>query len=109
MLQRGVLKVLHDRRMAVETLPSSNVRISIHKDYEDHHSLNWLDINEGLLRMRVDVVIGSDDSGIFATSLRMEYAQLMRCIRRESQKSGNRPNPIHTIAKICVDAKRFRF
>jgi len=57
----------------------------------------------------VDVVLGSDDPGIFATSLRMEYAQLMRCLRDESRNSGVLFDPLQPIEKICLDAKRFRF
>ncbi|MBU0724370.1 MAG: adenosine deaminase [Alphaproteobacteria bacterium] len=109
MLQRCMLRILNQRRMAIETLPSSNVRISIHKRYEDHHSLNWLGLGAGSLRMPVDVVVGSDDPGIFATSLRMEYAQLMRCLRDECRNSNDPFDPFQKIEKICLDAKRFRF
>ena len=108
-LQGCVLKVLNQRRMAIETLPSSNLRISIHQRYEDHHSLNWLGLGSGSLGMPVDVVVGSDDPGIFATSLRMEYAQLMRCLRDESRHSGVRFDPLKPIEKICLNAKAFRF
>jgi hypothetical protein len=108
-LQRCVLKVLHHRRIAIETLPSSNVRISIHQRYEDHHSLNWLGLGARSLCIPVDVVVGSDDPGIFATSLRMEYAQLMRCLRDRSRISGDQFDPLQLIEKICLDAKRFRF
>jgi hypothetical protein len=108
-LQGCVLKVLNQRRMAIESLPSSNVRISIHQRYEDHHSLNWLGFGAGSLRIPVDVVVGSDDPGIFATSLRMEYAQLMRCLREESRHSGDQFDPLQPIEKICLNAKAFRF
>ena len=108
-LQRCVLLVLNTRRMAIETLPSSNLRISVHQRYEEHHSLNWLGVGAGSLQTPVDVVVGSDDPGIFATSLRMEYAHLMRCLREESRTSGDRLDPMLPIETLCLNAKRFRF
>lgn len=108
-LQSCVLKLLNQRRMAIETLPTSNVRISIYHRHEDHHALNWLGLGTESLRMPVDFVVGSDDPGIFATSLRMEYAQLLRCIRDEAIRSGDRYDPLQTLERICLNAKQFRF
>lgn len=108
-LQHCILQVLNNRRLAIETLPSSNVRVSIHQRYEQHHSLNWLGVGAGSLHTPVDVVVGSDDPGIFATSLRMEYAHLLRCLRDESRTSGDRFEPMLPIETLCLNAKRFRF
>lgn len=54
-------------------------------------------------------IIGSDDPGIFATSLRMEYAHVMQLLQKPSVllESGERPDL--TLEKFCLDAKRFRF
>ncbi|MDO5657184.1 MAG: hypothetical protein Q4G36_02540 [Paracoccus sp. (in: a-proteobacteria)] len=108
-LQRCVLQVLNSRRIAIETLPSSNVRISVHQRYEQHHSLNWLGVGAESLKTPVDLVVGSDDPGIFATNLRMEYAHLMRCLREESRTSGDRFEPMLPIETLCLNAKRFCF
>jgi len=104
-----MLRNLREQHLAIETLPSSNVRISIHQKFEDHHSLNWLGIGARSLSPPVEVVVGSDDPGIFATSLRMEYAHLMRALRHESSESGEGFDPMKAIEKMCLDAKRFRF
>lgn len=108
-LQRGVLRMLSQRRMAIETLPSSNVRISIHDDYEDHHVMTWLRVRPGTLNAPVDVVTGSDDPGIFATTLRMEYAHILRCLRKEIGNMHDQFDPVQVVEKMCLDAKRFRF
>jgi hypothetical protein len=108
-LQACVLKLLHQRRIAIETLPTSNVRISIHQRHEDHHALGWLGLGEQSLRVPVDVVVGSDDPGIFATSLRMEYAHLLRSLREEAGQSGDWQNSVDIIERVCLNAKRFRF
>lgn len=102
-LQSSTLNLLRERRVAIETLPSSNVRISIHQSYEDHHALRWLGVgqNSGL----ASVVVGSDDPGIFATSLRMEYAHLLRAL--EANGAGLEATAI--LERINSTSKRFRF
>lgn len=106
-LQKVVLRLLHKRGIAIETLPSSNVRISIHKAYEDHHVRQWLGLDGKSEGKCVSVVVGSDDPGIFATGLRMEYAHLFRILQAGSVMNKSKAeNLLHS---ICVDAKRYRF
>lgn len=102
-LQIATLELLRERRMAIETLPSSNVRISIHESYDEHHSLNWLGFGNNLCPS--SVVIGSDDPGIFATSLRTEYAHLLRALDAD----GAGIHGITTLEHMNKSSKRFRF
>lgn len=78
LIQNSLKQIVRDRRIALETLPTSNVRIGIYKNHTEHHLRKWLD--EGL-----DVVIGSDDAGIFATNIYNEYAHawLSQSIRKK--------------------------
>ncbi|MEJ5115379.1 adenosine deaminase [Erwinia billingiae] len=108
-LQNYVLSELSQRQIAIETLPSSNIRISIHDTYDNHHAQNWLYSSLAAANGPVCFTIGSDDPGIFATSLRMEYAHFLRPLQKKgSQKEGiERPDLL--LEKICLDAKKFRF
>lgn len=110
-LQEAVLLLLHRRGIAIETLPSSNVRISIHKAYEDHHVRQWLGLDGKSSGKCVSVVVGSDDPGIFATGLRMEYAHLFRILHAGASAGGamNKSKAENLLHSICVDAKRYRF
>jgi|GEM_PF-1414107 len=108
-LQACVLELLHQRRIAIETLPTSNVRISIHQRHEDHHAMSWLGLGQDASEVPVDVVVGSDDPGIFATSLRMEYAHLMRCLSDQASPPGAWHDPVVVMERVCLNAKRFRF
>ena len=108
-LQKAVLLLLHRRGIAIETLPSSNVRISIHKAYEDHHVRQWLGLDEKSAGKCVSVVVGSDDPGIFATGLRMEYAHLFRILHAGAGEAMNKSKAENLLHSICVDAKRYRF
>lgn len=102
-LQSATLGLLQERRVAIETLPSSNIRISIHQSYEDHHALGWLGFGRNFCP--TSVVVGSDDPGIFATSLRTEYAHLLRAL--EANGAGLEARAI--LERINRTSKRFRF
>ncbi|MGB9095634.1 hypothetical protein [Erwinia sp.] len=102
-LQSATLGLLQVRRVAIETLPSSNVRISIHQSYNEHHAVGWLGYGRSF--GPTSVVIGSDDPGIFATSLRGEYAHLLRAL----QANGAGHDTIEILERMNKTSKRFRF
>lgn len=102
-IQTTTLKLLQERRVAIETLPTSNVRISIHQSYDDHHAIGWLGYGRNF--GPTSVVIGSDDPGIFATSLRGEYAHMLRAL--ETNGAGH--ESIEILERINKTSKRFRF
>ncbi|MBC7284538.1 hypothetical protein [Hoeflea sp.] len=102
-LQSTTLELLQERLIAIETLPSSNVRISIHQCYEEHHASSWLGYGRSVCPP--SVVIGSDDPGIFATSLRMEYAHLLRALKA----NGAGSEAVSTLESLIRTSKRFRF
>ena len=58
-------------------MPTSNVRISFYKNHEEHHIKRWLCEDVKPL-----VVLGSDDTGIFATNLRNEYAHVYELLKK---------------------------
>ena len=82
-LQHQAIELLNKRNIAIETLPTSNVRISFYDDHEDHHILRWLGRHPDFPAdaPRPAVCVGSDDPGIFASSLRNEYAHLKRVLQ----------------------------
>ncbi|WP_431862541.1 hypothetical protein [Azospirillum sp.] len=82
LLQERVLQEITRRRVVIETLPTSNVRISFYKDFSEHHVLRWLGLRgDG---HRPSVSVGSDDPGIFACSLRGEFMHLYREILKQT-------------------------
>ncbi|MCP4116983.1 MAG: hypothetical protein GY737_16580 [Desulfobacteraceae bacterium] len=77
-LQNLLLGELHKREIVLEALPTSNVRISFYKSHKEHHLWRWLGLSErdgGSERMPA-VVIGTDDTGIFSTSILNEYCHI---------------------------------
>lgn len=74
-LQKGLLKYMHRREIVIETLPTSNVRIGNHHNFDTYHLYNWIKWkNEGL--PIPPIVVGTDDTGIFATNIYNEYANI---------------------------------
>ena len=76
--QQYVQKLIADKQVVIETLPTSNVRISHYDSVAKHHVFRWLGLPERKLSGDFDMLIalGSDDPGIFATDMRNEFYHL---------------------------------
>lgn len=74
-LQLLTLALLHEKEIVIETLPTSNVRIGHHFNFDTYHLWNWLRWEkEG--KAIPPIVVGTDDTGIFATNIYNEYANI---------------------------------
>lgn len=91
-VQDAIVQDLRDRRIAIEVLPTSNVRISHYQWTKQHHLLHWLDpANE---RPVPFVLLGTDDPGIFATTMRNEIALVLRRLNRMYPDRSEKPYEI---------------
>ncbi|QYG03965.1 MULTISPECIES: hypothetical protein [Massilia] len=82
-VQQALMEEIKVRKVVVETLPSSNVRISLYNSFKEHHSLRWMRV-PGHLKdgdPEIMVSLGSDDPGIFAGDLNSEFYQLYATLR----------------------------
>lgn len=79
-LQQVVQKQVNSRELVLEALPTSNIRISHYKYYKEHHIYRWLKPEPESGDQRMRVVLGSDDPGIFATSIRNEFLHVYRIL-----------------------------
>lgn len=72
--QNVVLNEIAKKRIVIEALPSSNLRISYYNALKEYHLQRWLnqDTHDTLLPA---VVLGTDDPGIFMTNIYNEYAR----------------------------------
>lgn len=105
-LQNMMIQHVNDKNIALETLPSSNVRISYYKRYDEHHLWRWLGIdnyNEG--DPKPTVVVGSDDTGIFMTNLRNEYAHIYQTL----SKSKDQQVALDAVEQLNCNSKAFTF
>jgi hypothetical protein len=87
-LQIEVLKFLHKKEIVIETLPTSNVRIGHHHDFDSYHLWRWTEWEkEG--KSIPPIVVGTDDAGIFATNIFNEYANIYSHLTCQSQMTHN--------------------
>ena len=89
--QDVLCKIVKEKGIVMEVLPTSNVRVGYYDNMEDHHFMRWL--NDGMT-----MVLGSDDAGIFMTNIYNEYGHVYDVIQR---KKGNSAalNEIYSLNK----------
>lgn len=84
-IQQALMRQVAQRNVIIETLPSSNVRISQYNSFSEHHSLRWMRapgfVQDG--DPEIMVSLGSDDPGIFAGDLNGEFYQLYGALRNQ--------------------------
>lgn len=104
-VQDAIIQDLRDHRVAVEALPTSNVRISHYQWTKHHHLLRWLDpTNE---RPAPFVVLGTDDPGIFATTMRNEMSLILRRLNR--MYPGRSEKPYEIVNHLIRNGRSYSF
>jgi hypothetical protein len=82
-LQKSILKDLKKKEIVIETLPTSNVRIGYYKNYASYHFYNWIKWQSE--NEIPKLVVGTDDTGIFATNIFNEYANIWNYLVRSRE------------------------
>lgn len=74
-LQKLLLRVMHQKQIVIETLPTSNVIIGHHHSFSTYHIYNWYRWSKDGENIPA-IVVGTDDVGIFATNIYNEYCHI---------------------------------
>jgi hypothetical protein len=106
-MQNEVLGEMHERKVIIETLPTSNVRISVYTKLAQHHLFRWLGLTDLRPPVPVTVVVGSDDPGIFSTNLRNEYAHILWEL--DALCDGTALVAEDVLARLARNGKTYRF
>ena len=105
-VQLAVLKIMHHKEIAIETLPTSNIFIGYHNSFNSYHLVNWIRWEkEG--KPIPPIVLGTDDAGIFATNIYNEYCHIYTLLVYEYDFCINEAFEI--IRKINRDANYYIF
>lgn len=88
-LQYIVLQKLASKGIVIETLPTSNIRISYYKEFKEHHVGKWLNRDNVEFQLP-PIVVGTDDPGIFMTNIYNEYAHIYLSLGSLGWQSQNR-------------------
>lgn len=109
-IQAKVLEEVHKRGIAIETMPTSNVRISVYNSYKEHHIFRWLGLKEDKNskgERRPTVCIASDNPGIFATNLRNEFAHVFNSLVNDYKI--DQEEAITILKRINENCRVYRF
>ncbi|EIO3977834.1 hypothetical protein LQK36_001628 [Vibrio vulnificus] len=89
--QQYVQKLVSEKHVVLETLPTSNVRISHYNSIKAHHVFRWLGVPNRALKGNspMMVALGSDDPGIFATDMRNEFYHVFGTLVEHFEYSVN--------------------
>lgn len=108
LLQQTLMGIVRDRGVVIETLPSSNVRISQYKNFSEHHALRWMKAPQAVKPNDPDILVslGSDDPGIFATDIETEFHHLFYALKRSGL---NETEALHRVAELNERGRIYRF
>lgn len=107
-LQQALMARVAERRVVIETLPSSNVRISQYECFEEHHVMRWMGV-PGFVKpgdVPIMVSLGSDDPGIFAGNLKGEFYQLYAVLRKHGLLDTE---ALRHVAAVNERGRQYRF
>ncbi|WP_236747912.1 hypothetical protein [Achromobacter xylosoxidans] len=107
-LQQALMKRVADRRVIIETLPSSNVRISQYERFDEHHALRWMGVPSHVLAGDTPIMVslGSDDPGIFAGNLKGEFYQLYAVLKQQGLSDSH---ALQLVSTINERGRQYRF
>lgn len=107
-VQQALMTEVKERRVLIETLPSSNVRISHYERFEEHHVFRWMRLPEFLQDGDPEIMVslGSDDPGIFAGELAGEFYQLYAVLRGFGLTDKE---ALYKVAELNERGREYRF
>ncbi|MDR7307267.1 hypothetical protein [Rhodoferax saidenbachensis] len=107
-IQQSLMTKVSERGVVIETLPSSNVRISQYHSYTEHHSLRWMRVPGFFIANDPEIMVslGSDDPGIFACDLNSEFYQLYAALRATGL--GDK-SALNYLAPLNERGRQYRF
>jgi len=107
-LQQALMHEVADRGVVIETLPSSNVRISQYKHFSEHHALRWMKAPSAVQSDDPDILVslGSDDPGIFSTDIESEFHHLFLALKNSNL---NEAEALQRVAQVNERGRIYRF
>lgn len=105
-LQQLAMDKLVETGIVVETLPTSNLRISQYKEMGQHHSLRWLGVPHIDGDPPLQIVLGTDDPGIFATDIKAEFYHLFTSL---CKRGLNREEALNKLIQVNEAGRVYAF
>lgn len=108
LLQQALMHEVAYRGVVIETLPSSNVRISQYKHFSEHHALRWMREPSATPPNDPEILVslGSDDPGIFSTDIETEFHHMFFALKHSGL---NEADALQRVAQINERGRIYRF
>jgi hypothetical protein len=108
LLQQSLMQEVADRGVVIETLPSSNVRISQYKHFSEHHAVRWMREPSATPPNDPEILVslGSDDPGIFSTDIETEFHHMFFALKH---RGLNEAEALRRVAQINERGRIYRF
>ncbi|MCK9374290.1 MAG: hypothetical protein M0P91_14000 [Sulfuricurvum sp.] len=108
-LQEATIRYLNQKQIIIESMPTSNVRISFYKNHNEHHIFRWLGLekDEKALKELPTIVLCSDDPGIFANNLRIDFTHVHRVMTDHFNLSPDQA--MEKIKKLNENGRTYSF
>lgn len=105
-IQQLAMQMLTEKGIVVETLPTSNLRISQYKEMGQHHSLRWLGVGKHPGDSELLVVLGTDDPGVFNTCIKAEFYHLFSSL---CKRGLSRQEALEKLIRVNECGNRYAF
>lgn len=103
-LQKEIMKILSERGITIETMPTSNVTIGHHHSFMSYHLATWMRWKEEF--EIPDIVLGTDETGVFPTNIKNEYANVYDLLVQNNGLSDDEKEEAKRFVKSIFDMSR---
>ncbi|MCP4350985.1 MAG: hypothetical protein GY795_36425 [Desulfobacterales bacterium] len=107
-VQEKMIQKAFQQQICIEACPLSNLRISQLRKLREHPIFRWHHPNPNVRSPRISVLVATDNTGIFQSSLPLEYSALARA----AEDTDNPPDIRQTeewLERIRADTETYSF
>ena len=103
-LQKEIMKILSEKEITIETMPTSNVTIGHHHSFRSYHLARWMRWKEE--SNIPNIVMGTDETGVFPTNIKNEYANVYDLLVQNNGLSDDEKEKAKRFVNSIFDKSR---
>ena len=103
-LQKEIMKILSEKGITIETMPTSNITIGHHHSFRSYHLATWMRWKEEF--EIPDIVLGTDETGVFPTNIKNEYANVYDLLVQNNGLSDDEKEEVKRYVRSIFEKSR---